>query len=156
MVVHQVVGFRVVLDERDAQVLDLVGYRLLASDAHILLDLGRGDPDRPLAAARDRVQGCGEASGSSGIGSLARLRARGRSAGPPVSDDEVALLEAIYTPSSLAKNSCCRASGVGSGSARAHAPCRVATHLAGEVGVFEGFTQAEAASGMVSMRMPPP
>src|SRR5918998_1325031 len=83
-VVHQVVGFLVVLDEDDLQVLDLV--RLLAAlfgDARVLLALGRGDPDGLPPAARDGIQGRDEAPGPTGILTLARL-VLGEGHRPPV------------------------------------------------------------------------
>src|SRR5918998_115978 len=86
-VVHQVVGFLVVLDEDDLQVFNLV--RLLAAlfgDARVLLALGRGDPDGLSPAARDSVQGRDEAPSPTGILAPARL-VLGEGHRSPVRDD---------------------------------------------------------------------
>jgi hypothetical protein len=111
LVVHQVVGVRVVLYEPDTQVLDLVWRRFLR-DCDVLLALGRGDPDGVLGASEDRVQGGDEAPRSPGVLALARLAA-GERYRPPVRDHDgpsafavrhgPPLVRGCYTPSSLAK-----------------------------------------------------
>src|SRR5215208_6583478 len=87
VVIHQVVGFLVVLDEDDLQVFDLVGFlETLFSNACVLLALGRGDPDNLLSATRDGVQCRNEAPCPTGVPALTRLASR-EGHWPPVRDD---------------------------------------------------------------------
>ncbi len=99
-------------DERDAQVLDLVG-RGLVGYGDVLLALGRGDPDRPLALPEDRVERGHETTRPPGVLPPARLATRERHRSP-VGDDDGPSAPALghgcplsfsvpYTPSSLAK-----------------------------------------------------